>query len=104
LFQTLKERESGSGEPTPEEFVKLIDAYVKETPMFNTFFKDNKEFIQDVAKKALDLAKDTSTDLGCEEVLPKTIQVTMHQQVIYCGKQALSSFRRCFICVVSLTK
>ena len=76
---------AGPGEPTPQEFVKLVDAYVKEKPMLNTFFKDNKEFIQGIAKKAVDLAKDTSSDLGSEEVLPKTIQVTMHQQVIYCG-------------------
>jgi hypothetical protein len=56
--------------------------------VLNTFFKDNKKFIQDIAKKAVNLAKDTSSDLGSEEVLPKTIQVTMHQQVIYCGKPA----------------
>lgn len=53
--------------------------------MLNTFFKDNREFIQDIAKKAVDLAKDTSSDLGSKKVLPKTVQVTMHQQVIYCG-------------------
>jgi hypothetical protein len=79
---------SSPGEATPEEFVKLVDAYVKEKPMLNTFFKDNKEFIQDMAKKTVELAKDTSSDLGSAGVLPKTIEVTMHQQVIYCGNQA----------------
>lgn len=72
-------------EPTPEEFTKLVDTYVKEKPMLATFFKDNTEFIQDIAKRAVDLANDPTTDLGCPDVLPKTIQVTMHQQVIYCG-------------------
>lgn len=65
--------------------MKLVDTYIKEKPMLNTFFKDNREFIQDIAKKAVDLAKDTSSDLGSKKVLPKTVQVTMHQQVIYCG-------------------
>lgn len=88
MKQTLKQRQSGPGEPTPQEFVKLVDAYVQEKPMLNSFFKDNKKFIQDIVKKAVDLAKDTSSDLGSEEVLPKTVQVTMHQQVIYCGKPA----------------
>jgi hypothetical protein len=75
-------------EPTPEEFIKYVDTYVKEKPMLGAFFKDNPEFIQSIAKKAVDLANDPTTDLGSPEVLPKTIQVTMHQQVIYCGNQA----------------
>ena len=69
--------------------------------MLNTFFKDNKEFIQDIAKKAVDLAKDTSSDLGSEEVLPKTIEVTMHQQVIYCGNQAQFSISLLHMCRVT---
>lgn len=84
----MKEGESELEELTPQKFIELVDAYVKKKPMMNTFFKDNKEFIQNMAKKLVDLAKDTSSDLGCEEVLPMTIEVTMHQQVIYCGNQA----------------
>ncbi|KAF2807333.1 uncharacterized protein BDZ99DRAFT_421356 [Mytilinidion resinicola] len=71
-------------EPTPQEFIKHVDTYVKDTPALEAFFKDNKEFMQDIAKKAVDLANDPTTDLGSPEVLPKTIKVTMHQQVIYC--------------------
>jgi hypothetical protein len=72
-------------EPTPEVFIKNVDSYVKKKPRLNAFFKDNKEFIQKLAKKAVDLANDPKTDLGSPEVLPKTIEVTLHQQVIYCG-------------------
>lgn len=75
-------------EPTPQEFIKHVDTYVKDTPALEAFFKDNKKFIQEIAKKAVDLANDPDTDLGSPEVLPKTIKVTMHQQVIYCGNQA----------------
>lgn len=44
------------GEPTPDEFIKLVDTYVQEKPMPNAFFKDNKESVQDIAKKAVELA------------------------------------------------
>ncbi|RYP11085.1 hypothetical protein DL764_000243 [Monosporascus ibericus] len=80
----LKAMKPGPQEPTPQEFIKHVDTYVKETPALEVFFKDNKEFIQDLAKKTVDLANDPTTDLGSPEILPKTIKVTMHQQVIYC--------------------
>ena len=49
-------------------------------------FKGSKAFFHNLAKKTVELSNDTSTDLGSPEVLPKTIKVTLHQQVIYCGK------------------
>ncbi len=84
-FKKLKAMKPGPEEPTPQEFVKHVDTYVKDTPALEAFFKDNKQFIQNIAKKTVDLANDPTTDLGSPEVLPKTIKVTMHQQVIYCG-------------------
>jgi hypothetical protein len=80
----------GPEEPTSQEFVKNVDTYVKDNPALNAFFKDKKDFIQDLAQKSVDLANDPSTDLGSTKLLPKTIKVTMHQQVIYCGKLVFS--------------
>ncbi|KAH7083760.1 hypothetical protein FB567DRAFT_630257 [Paraphoma chrysanthemicola] len=82
--EALRRRQSGAGEPSPEEFVELVDTYVQEKPMLNHYFKNNKRFMQDIAAKAVELAKNANSDLGREEVLPKTIEVTLHQQVIYC--------------------
>jgi hypothetical protein len=81
----MREMKQGPEEPTPEEFVKVVDTYVKDSPVLETFFKNDKMFMQNMAKKMVDLANDPSTELGSPEVLPKTIKVTMHQQVIYCG-------------------
>lgn len=81
----------GPQEPTPQEFVKNVDTFVKDNPALNAFFKDRKDFIQDLAQKSVDLANDPNTDLGSTKILPKTIQVTMHQQVIYCGKSMFGS-------------
>jgi len=85
----LREMKPGPVEPTPEEFVKNVDTYVKDTPALEAFFKDDKMFMQNMAKKLVDLANDPTSDLASPEVLPKTIKVTMHQQVIYCGKFVL---------------
>ncbi|KAF2801990.1 uncharacterized protein BDZ99DRAFT_577208 [Mytilinidion resinicola] len=82
-MQTTKEDTVIEHMYTLQKF-KHVDTYVKDTPALEAFFKDNKEFMQDIAKKAVDLANDPTTDLGSPEVLPKTIKVTMHQQVIYC--------------------
>lgn len=56
------------------------------TPTLERFFKDKKDFIQDLARKAADLEQDPNADLGNSDVLLKTIKVSLHQQVIYCGK------------------
>lgn len=72
-------------DPTTAEFVKNVDALVKDSPM-ERFFEGKENFIQEVAKNAVELENDTSTSLGSPELLPKTIKVSLHQQVIYCGK------------------
>ncbi|KAH6630999.1 hypothetical protein B0J18DRAFT_364010 [Chaetomium sp. MPI-SDFR-AT-0129] len=84
--EKMKALRPGPVEPRPEEFVKDVDTYVRDNPVLDVFFKDNRQFVQKMASKLVGLANDTSTDLGSPEVLPKTIPVTMHQQVIYCGK------------------
>lgn len=76
----------GPEKPTPEQFVKNIDTFVKNDPVLNFFFKDKKDFIQVIAQKSVDLANDPDTDLGSPELLQKTVRVSLHQQVIYCGK------------------
>ncbi|KAK1828989.1 hypothetical protein QBC39DRAFT_415165 [Podospora conica] len=72
--------------PTPEEFAKSMGTYIAENPTLGAFFRRgmNDRFLQDMAKKLADLANDPTTDLGAPDLLPKTIKVTMHQQIIYC--------------------
>lgn len=65
------------------EFVKNIDNFVKENPVLERFFKGKENFIQDLARNAAELAQDPNTSL---DVLRKTVMVTLHQQVVYCGE------------------
>ena len=97
---------NGPREPTKDEFVKNVDKFVKESGggVLERFFKDKKDYIQDLAQKAADLADDPETDLGDKDVLPKTVKVSLHQQVIYCGKSTrgelkFSSIQRCRPCI-----
>ncbi|KAJ2900632.1 hypothetical protein MKZ38_002291 [Zalerion maritima] len=84
LDPTTHQRVVGTGQqPTKDEFVEKVDEYVRGGPL-ERFFKDKKDFIQDVARKAANLEKDESTDLGKKDLLPKTIKVSLHKQVIYC--------------------
>jgi hypothetical protein len=74
------------GEPkTKDEFVGKVDTFIKDGGVLERFFKDKIDFVQTIAKKTVDLSNDTSTSLGEPEVLPKTVKVNLHQQVIYCG-------------------
>ncbi|KAL2686876.1 hypothetical protein Neosp_004418 [[Neocosmospora] mangrovei] len=75
---------NGPGEASPEEFIRNVDTYINEHAVLKTFFKDDGDFIRGIAQNSVDLAKDSSTDLGSPDMLPKTIQVSMHQQIIYC--------------------
>ncbi|KAL8338312.1 hypothetical protein RB598_006939 [Gaeumannomyces tritici] len=81
-------------EPTADEFVQQVDDYVKSTPTLSIFFKDDNRFMQNMATKLVDLAKDTTTDLASPQVLPMTIEVTMHQQVIYCDDSSSMTNRK----------
>ena len=67
-----------------DEFVANIDNYVKDTPLEKFFPKDSR-FIQILAQKAVDLKDDPTTPLGTPSLMKKTILVSMHQQVLYCG-------------------
>lgn len=71
---------------TAAEFISNIDSFVQDNDVLNHFFKDKKDFIQEIARKATALTRDPNTDLGTGDCLPKTIEVSLHQQVIYCGK------------------
>jgi hypothetical protein len=75
-----------SGQPKNKaEFVANIKKYVQGTPA-ERFFKNNPKFIEELAEKATALADDPNTPICGKDLLPKTAQVTMHQQVLYCGK------------------
>lgn len=82
---------NGSEQPTNAKFVENVDKIVKDSPL-ERFFKDKRNYIQDLARKATELEKDSTTSLGCKDVLPKTINVSLHQQVIYCDDS--SSMKR----------
>ena len=71
--------------PNKVPFVKNVQSYVNDNPTLRRFFKDDPGYIQEFAKKVTELTDDRSTPLGSADLLPKTIMVTLHQQVIYCG-------------------
>jgi len=86
LSTNRKSQKVNRGEdPTTAEFVEKIDEVVNDSPL-ERFFEGKEDFIQEVAKNAVELENDTSTSLGSPDLLPKTIKVSLHQQVIYCGK------------------
>ncbi|KAF4574830.1 hypothetical protein AB1N83_004326 [Pleurotus pulmonarius] len=82
LDQNTDQSVNGPARPSKEEFVKNVDKFVKDNPVLERFFKDKKDFIQDLAQKAADFKEDTEG--GDEDDLQKMIKVTLHQQVIYC--------------------
>jgi hypothetical protein len=53
--------------------------------MLDVFFKDNRELCLKIGLQAGQPRQRHEHELGSPEVLPKTIPVTMHQQVIYYG-------------------
>jgi hypothetical protein len=73
--------------PNKADFLENIDDFLAkdENAALGRFFKDDPNYIQDLAKKATELANDPTTPLGQPDLLPKVIKVTLHQQVIYCG-------------------
>lgn len=71
---------------TKEEFVKKVDTFVRDCGPLERFFKGKETYIQDIALKLTELSNDQSTDLGSKDLLPKTVKVSLHKQVIYCGK------------------
>ncbi len=56
---------NGPARPSKEEFVKNVDKFVKDNPVLERFFKDKKDFIQDLAQKAADfiLGKSERTEV-----------------------------------------
>ncbi|KAI0887016.1 uncharacterized protein GGS22DRAFT_199340 [Annulohypoxylon maeteangense] len=79
-------------DPSGEELMESIGKFVDENPVLERFFKGKENYIKELAQRAVDLENDTSTCLGCKETLPKTINVSLHQQVLYCDDS--SSMRR----------
>ncbi|OCL03442.1 hypothetical protein AOQ84DRAFT_400664 [Glonium stellatum] len=74
---------NGGEDPTTAGFVEKVSGLVKDSPP-ERFFEGKEDFIQEVAKNAVELENDTSTSLGSPDLMPETIKVSLHQQVIYC--------------------
>lgn len=82
IFQEI----NPDGQPKDNaEFVANVKKAFQTTPA-GRFFENNPRFIEELADKAAALANDPDTPICRENLLPKTAQVTMHQQVLYCGK------------------
>lgn len=70
---------------TPAQFAANANRVLKGTAI-ERFFKNNPKFISELAERAASLADDPNTPICNRELFPKTAQVTMHQQVLYCGR------------------
>lgn len=72
---------------TPEEFMKNMGALVENDPSLNHFFRGKQDFLRGLGRRAVELKEDPDTCLGDDDMFPKTMKVSLHQQVIYCGKK-----------------
>lgn len=72
---------------SPDDFEELrkVDGFGTDTTL-ERFYTGKKEYIQEVTRKVVGLRSDESTSLGSEALLDKTIKVSLHRQVIYCGE------------------
>jgi hypothetical protein len=68
---------NGPEQPSKAKFVENVDKFVKDNPTLERFFKGKKDYIKELAQKVADLEKDPSTPLGCKDLLPKTIKVSL---------------------------
>lgn len=83
---TVLQEVNNDGQPNNKaEFVSNVRKAFEGTPA-ERFFKNNPKFIEELAEKAASLADDPNTPICGKDLLPKTAQVTMHQQVLYCGE------------------
>ncbi|KAJ8520368.1 hypothetical protein ONZ45_g2825 [Pleurotus djamor] len=73
-----------------------VDVFLKNLvgtdPVYRRFFVNKDYFIQELARRAAVLKNDPSTSHGDEDVLLKTTEVSLHQQVLYCDDS--SSMKR----------
>jgi hypothetical protein len=58
--------------------VRNVNAFVNTNETLGHFFKDKRSYIQEMARKA--------AAIGDKEIAEKTFKISLHQQVIYCGK------------------
>ncbi|XDG05472.1 hypothetical protein ABKA04_005087 [Annulohypoxylon sp. FPYF3050] len=79
-------------EPSGEELVEGICDFVDENPVMKRFFKGNENYIKELTQKVVDLNVYASIPLSCREFLPKTINTSLYQQVLYCDDS--SSMRK----------
>jgi hypothetical protein len=83
---TLLQEVNPDGQPkTKAELVANVRKAFQGAPV-ERFFKNNPKFIEELADKVASLADDLNTPICNKDLLPKTAQFTMHQQVIYYGE------------------
>ncbi|KAI8945826.1 hypothetical protein F4801DRAFT_107389 [Xylaria longipes] len=70
--------------PTFSQSIEAINELIRTNTVLAPFFGDKIDYIVELALKAIGLEQDTSTCLGCEKYLLKTMMVSLYQQVIYC--------------------
>lgn len=77
----------GTTQPkTEDEFLANIKAgFQGEGSVNSRFFKESPKFFEELASKAVSLMDSEGTPVAGEKLF-KTVQVTLHQQVLYCGK------------------
>ncbi|KAH7322442.1 hypothetical protein B0I35DRAFT_425816 [Stachybotrys elegans] len=83
VFTTSQEVNPNGQSRTKAEFVAEAKQALQNTSAM-VFFKNNPKFIEELAEKAASLVDDPSTPIVGKDLFPKTAQVTMHQQVLYC--------------------
>lgn len=68
-----------------EDFQTNVTNYIEDVGL-DKFFGKNNQFLETVAANAVALKDDPTTSLGDPENLPKVLQVSMYQSVLYCGR------------------
>ncbi|KZV95561.1 hypothetical protein EXIGLDRAFT_610465 [Exidia glandulosa HHB12029] len=66
-----------------DKFIEKLNTLLSEDPVLERFFEDDQNYIPELAMKAMELETDMTSALGSSELLPKTVKVTLYQQVIH---------------------
>ncbi|KAM3505006.1 hypothetical protein MY11210_008143 [Beauveria gryllotalpidicola] len=81
LDPELNKAMNPSGVVNKAEFVENMQTFVDKNPGLSHFFKGDEDYVKRFAQKAADLQYEPP---GGAETLDKTIQVSLHKQVMYC--------------------
>ena len=70
---------------TADDFLECIHSFIDTTGLGNFFSGPNRQFLQTVANKAVELFEDKEDPLSTPENVKKLVPVNLYQVVIYCG-------------------